>query len=172
MNGRECLSHTDTALTRRCLAVLSPLMYGSPHLCVPPSYVSVVHWTLFRLPGVVRPFNISLPCLASRFVEKVIQVGVTSFFLGGCHFPGFGCLQCGPAQAQTHVAALLLRGPLVMAHVTAVPQWGALKHLVQSHSNPCKTVPAVQLGNSGIEVMEFVRNASPPHPHSPPPPPP
>jgi len=59
-----------------------------------------------------------------------------------CHFSSFGRLQCAPAQAQTHVAALLLREPLVMAHATAVPQWGALKHpscVVRSHSNPCKT---------------------------------
>jgi hypothetical protein len=50
--------------------------------------------------------------------------------------PGFGCLQCGPAQAQTHVAALLLRGASVMAHLTVAPQWGALKHPLMPRAVP------------------------------------
>jgi hypothetical protein len=62
-----------------------------------------------------------------------------------CRFPSFGRLQCAPAQLeaqrpQTHVAALLLRGPLVMAHATAVPQWGALKHPLVPRAVPLKSM--------------------------------
>jgi hypothetical protein len=57
-----------------------------------------------------------------------------------CHFSSFGRLQCAPAQAQTHVAALLLREPLVMAHATAVPQWGALKHPLVRRAVPLKSM--------------------------------
>lgn len=75
-----------------------------------------------------------------RGARRVLFVLSDGCVLERRHFPSFGRLQCAPAQAQTHVAALLLRGPLVMAHLTAMPQWGALKHPLVPRAVPLKSM--------------------------------